>query len=456
MLLIEADISPHSRVDRSHSGFMGHLIEGAIRTVIIIVGAGLAGLTCAKVLTQAGRDVVVLDGADGVGGRVRSDRRDGYLFDRGFQVLFTAYPAVQRHLNLMDLDLKTFQPGAAIASGGKLYTITDPFRDRDLGHLAATVANPLISLGDKLRVARLRADVMGVKVAQIFGATSPDRSTFEELRARGFAQAGFIDQFIRPFYGGIFLDRDLHTSARMFLFIFKMLAEGDTVIPAAGMGTISAQLASHLTATKLQLGKRVTEVIVRNGRAAGVRLDDGSQLDADIVVLAVESPEATRLAGLDSPAIAKPVATNVVYFSSTASVYDGAQIVLNAATGATVNNVTQLTNVAPEYAPHGKHLLSVQVLGTPDVPDDVLYTRCEADLRRMFPAIPGNALTPLAIYRIPMAQFDQVPGIFAQLPANTTPTPGLFLAGEYTESSSIHGAMHSGEKAAQAILSASH
>jgi phytoene dehydrogenase-like protein len=166
--------------------------------MIIIVGAGLAGLTCAKVLREAGRDVVVVEASDGVGGRVRSDMRDGYMLDRGFQVLLTAYPAVRRHLDLPALRPQAFQPGAAIARDGKLYDITDPTRDRNLGHIAATVMNPLLSLNDKARVLALRADMARRSVAQIFGTPESGDSTItEELLARGFSQEGFISKWIR-------------------------------------------------------------------------------------------------------------------------------------------------------------------------------------------------------------------------------------------------------------------
>lgn len=423
--------------------------------MIVIVGAGLAGLTCAKVLREAGHEVMVVEAANEPGGRVRTDQRDGFLLDRGFQVLFTAYPAVRRHLHLPALDLKPFAPGATIAKEGKLYDVTDPFRDHNLGHLATTVANPLISLGDKLRVARLRGDVAKMTVPAIFQDAAPDgdRSTYEELTARGFAPAGFIDQFMRPFYGGIFLNRDLHTSARMFLFTFKMLAEGDTAIPAAGMGAIAEQLASHVPEDRFHFNASVTEILVRDGHAAGVRLESGDEIAGDAVVLATDLLTAQRLAGVDIPSAAQPVPANCVYFASDAGLYAGPKIVLNPDPNANANIVVQLTNIAPSYAPPGQHLISVGVLGAPALDDAKLIERCRANLGRLFPYADVAGLRPLGVYRIPLAQFDQPPDIFPQLPANATPTTGLFLAGEYTESSSIHGAMHSGEKAAKVVLS---
>ncbi len=422
--------------------------------MIIIVGAGLAGLTCAKVLVQAGREVLVLEAGDGVGGRVRSDRVDGFILDRGFQILLTAYPAVKRHLDVPALMPQKFQPGAAIAHDGKLYDVTDPTRDHNPAHLAATVANPLIGMNDKRRVLALRGEVTKRSVAEIFAEDrAGDRSTEEALLARGFDESGFIDHFMRPFFGGITLNRDLHTSARFFLFVFKMLAEGDAVIPRDGMGAIPQQLAAHLPEGAVRLKGPVVALVKNDQRVAGVRLGDGTVLGAEAVVVATAAPEMVKLTGIDvAPPLARAVPATCVYFASAASLYDGPRLVLNPAPNAVVNNVTQISNVAPSYAPPGQHLISAVLLGEQSDDDQHVFARARADLARIFPRAPIAELRPLAVTRIPFAQFDQPPGIYSQLPANRTPIPGLFIAGEYTESSSIHGAMHSGEKAAQAIL----
>ena len=95
---------------------------------VVIVGAGLAGLVAAKVLEQHNLDVIVLEESDGVGGRVRTDHVDGFLLDRGFQVLLTAYPELHRHLNLDALNLQLFEPGALVWRDGKGTVVGDPIR----------------------------------------------------------------------------------------------------------------------------------------------------------------------------------------------------------------------------------------------------------------------------------------------------------------------------------------
>jgi phytoene dehydrogenase-like protein len=95
---------------------------------VVIVGAGLAGLTAARVLEQRGISAVLLEASDGVGGRVRSDNVDGFILDRGFQVLLTGYPEIHRHLNIPALDLRIFEPRAIVWREGKGSVVGDPFR----------------------------------------------------------------------------------------------------------------------------------------------------------------------------------------------------------------------------------------------------------------------------------------------------------------------------------------
>lgn len=421
--------------------------------MIIIVGAGLAGLTCAKELVTAGEQVLVLEAADRIGGRVRTDmHEDGYRLDRGFQVVFTAYPAVRRHLDVDVLKQRRFEPGAILVKDGKKYEIADPLRDP--GSLAAGLLNPLISPADKLRVLRLRRDVISLSAADIFsGKGQPggqDESSEQYLRRLGFAEDGFIDAFARPFYGGIFLDRSLATSARMFQFVFKMLATGDTILPAEGMQSLPEQLAATLPEGCVRCNTRVSELLLSEGKVRGVWLASGETIEAEQVVVATESPTAAKLTGMALPTQA--VGSVCLYFAGDAQLYPERKILLNANANAFVNNAVLLTNIAPTYAPPRQHLLSATVLDTPGGDDEEIAQRCLAEMAGWFPEHDLSGWRFLAAYRIPFSQFAQRPGVYNELPDNHTPVEGLFLAGEYTESSSIHGAMHSGEKAAKEIL----
>lgn len=414
---------------------------------VIIVGAGLAGLTAARALQSRGMAITVLEASDAVGGRVRSDVVDGCILDRGFQVLFDAYPAVQRWLSLPDLELQAFDPGAIVCRAGRRSTITDPLRDWSSAWPAlwSDAATTL----DKLRILQLSLTLRGQTIRQI--RQGSDSTTLAYLQQYGF-DTQTIERFFAPFYGGIFLDRTLSTSAKCFLFDFKMLADGCTVVPKLGMGAISQQLAAGLGAdTQLRLNTAVVGLVREDHRVVGVRLRDDQVLLADAVILAVSAPVAHQLCGLPVPTDGLDTVT--LYWHGTVPLTHQKKIWLNANADAFVNNAVQLTAVASSYAPSGDHLLSATVLGIPELSDEELYERAERDLVYMLGAhAPLDAYRRLRVYRIPFAQFRQPPGIHPQLPDNRTSVPGLFLAGEYTEASSINAAMISGEKAATAVV----
>jgi phytoene dehydrogenase-like protein len=411
----------------------------------IIIGAGLAGLTCAKVLAERGVEVVVFEASDGVGGRVRTDEKSGFLLDRGFQVYFTAYPVARRHLDHGALDLRVFDPGSIIYRGRERTVLSDPLRDPkalvpSLLSDAATFSDKLRTLGLVTRITREEATAAG----ESNGAE--DVSALSYLRGRGFSQ-GFVDSFFRPFYGGIFLDRSLRTSARVLRFTFKMLATGKTAVPARGMGEIPKQLAARLPSGAVRTNSPVEKLLMEGARVAGVEAA-GEEHEADAVVVATDAPTAGRLTG---QAVPEDSVGQLCIYYVTDDLESGKKIMLNAENGGFANNAVQISDVSPLYAPRGQHLLSVVALGGFDLPDGEIYRRGIADVSRWYPEAD---LAPLAIYRVPYAQFTQPPGIHEKLPKNRTDTPGLVLAGEYTEDSSINGSMLSGEKAAEEAMRA--
>lgn len=427
---------------------MAQARQGGAEEPTIVVGAGLAGLVCARALVDADAPVRVLEAGE-IGGRVRNTLRDGYRLDRGFQVLFTAYPGARRWLNFEQLALRAFDPGAAIRHRGGWAILGDPRRDPSA--LAPALLTGVISFQDKVRTLLLSARLAGRDWDGVRTVGGQDRSTLEHLRACGFSVA-YIDRFIRPFYGGIYLDRTLATSARVFSFTFQMLALGETVVPAAGMGAITQQLADGLPANTIQTATSVRELLRDGERVVGVRTDN-AELRASRVVVATDSRSAAVLTGLDLPS--ERLASTVIYFGSDAPLVGHKKILLNPAPNAFINNAVQISNIAPEYAPPGKHLFACTVLGDPGIADEAVIARCRAELADWFGAArTGPArLTALDVIRVPFSQFVQPPGVHDTLPRNRTATPGLYLAGEFTEDSSINGSIRSGEGAAGAVLS---
>lgn len=249
----------------------------------IVVGAGLAGLTCARVLRERCVKVTAFEASDGVGGRVRTDELDGFLLVRDFQVYFNSYPVAKRHPDYAALDFRTFGPGAMIHKGSEKSVLSDPLRDPK-----ALVPSPLsgaATLGDKVRTLDLAASTFpgGISAGEEDGEA--DTSTLEYLKKAGLSGL-YIGSFFRPFYGGVLLNRALTTSARVLRFTLGMLATGRTVVPALGTGEIPRQISSRLPEVRVAGEERESDAVIatdapttggltgdaRGGRGRGMRV----------------------------------------------------------------------------------------------------------------------------------------------------------------------------------------
>jgi phytoene dehydrogenase-like protein len=411
---------------------------------IAIVGAGLAGLVCARRLVQAGRRVLVLEREERVGGRVRTTvSPDGYRLDRGFQVIFAAYPALLRHVTLTSLSPRYFSSSTAVVRDGRMLTVGHPLYDPR--SLPATLRSGLVHPRDLVAMTAL------LWQARSFGdAPLPDsdRSTRDVLQRAG-ASEHLIDDVLVPFYGGVSFDRSLSSDASFFGLVLRSLAIGRSFLPALGMQQLPEMLARDLPGDALRLGTEVERLSVEAGAVRGVVTSEG-RIDAQAVVVAAEAPVAARLTGQDTPSGQRSGTT--VYFASDRPLYTGKRTVVHAEESL-VNEVVQLTNVAPEYAPPGRHLLCANVLHTMEGRDEAIARAVQDDLRSWLPGADRTPLEVVDVVRVPYAQFAQPPGIYGRLPGPRTRTRGLYLAGEYLHSSSIQGAMRGGEMAAAAVLS---
>jgi phytoene dehydrogenase-like protein len=427
---------------------------------VVIAGGGLAGLTAACRLAEAGVDVSLFEQRGEVGGRVRTREQEGFRLDRGFQVLFAAYPAVRRELDLEALDLRRFDPGATIARAGRRSVLVDPFRDP--GSLLDSALNREVTAGDKLRTLRLRREALRGDPDSI---EADDQSIRAALFDRGFSEA-FVESFAAPFYGGITLDRSLaDTSAFVFGYTFAVLSRGATALPAAGMGAIPTQLAERAerAGATVETGREVSGV--RGGHGGEVTLDVGGEtIVADAAVVATDPATARELTAVQSiPTDARGCVTQ--YFTlPRATALDGARRLLLNPTAEGPNQVAPLSAVAPEYAPGERSLLSATYLGSPATDDGVigspesddapLAVRTREALERWYPEYDFEGMELLDTDRIAFAQFDQPPGFRETLPTVDAPGGNVFLAGDYTRWSSIQGTMASGRDAAEAVSDA--
>ncbi|MEJ2226339.1 MAG: NAD(P)/FAD-dependent oxidoreductase [Syntrophobacterales bacterium] len=408
---------------------------------VLIIGAGLAGLCCARTLYQAGISFLLLDASDGVGGRVRTDRLEGFQLDRGFQVLQTAYPEARRVLDYPALNLKPFDPGALVFFDGRLHRVADPIRQPQ--QLLSTILSPVGTLADKLRLARLRWQVSQGSIEDLLHR--PETSTLAALRNQGFSDS-MIERFCRPFYSGVFFDLELASSSRMFEFVFRMLAASDTALPAEGMGAIPAQLAAGLPPGAIRLNSPVAKV-----QEGDVVLVSGEEIQGRMAVLATDGSETARLLGKQNGFATVDCAC--LYFGADKPPVPDPILVLDGENTGPVTNLAVLSRVAPSYAPPGKSLIQATVVGNPEMSDPDLEAQSREQLFRWFgPQVNGWRL--LRIYRITRALPDQRPPTPDPFNQPVQIGPRLFLCGEYQSLSSIHWAMVSGRQAAAAIIRA--
>lgn len=407
---------------------------------VAIVGAGLAGLCCARALADRGIDTHVFEASGTVGGRVRTDVVDGFRLDRGFQVFLTAYPEAQRVLDYGALDLQPFDPGALVWTGSGFERIGDPLRRPST--LWSTLTADVGSVADKVRILGLRRAVTAGTLDALW--RRPEMTTERALRDRyGFSER-IIDRFFRPFLGGVFLDPELTSSSRAFEFYFRMFSRGDAAVPAAGMQAIPEQIARALPEGTLHLNARV-----RSAGADEIELTDGERISARAVVVATEAPEAAYLLpGFQAP---PSRSTICIYWAADEPPTRERLLVLDGTGAGPVNNVQVMSNVAPGYAAHGYALVSASVLGHPAIPDDALDAAARAQLRDWF----GDAVCGWRTVRI-----DRVLHALPDLQTLDPPERsvlwdnGVYVAGDHRRNASINGAMVSGRHAAEAVAAA--
>ncbi len=400
----------------------------------VIVGAGLAGLAAATQLQRAGCKVVVLEASDGVGGRVRTDLVDGFRLDRGFQVLLTAYPELANQFDVDALNLRCFEPGALVWNGKAMHLVGDPIRRPRT--LLKTGLAPIGSVLDKAQLLRLRIRLQRTSTPDLL--RQADVTTLAALEEQGFSSQ-MIDQFFRPFVGGIQLDPSLQTSRRMFDVILQSLFDGEAAVPAAGMGAIPEQLANQLQPGVLHLGAAAESV-----KAGEVSTVDGRRFTADKIIVAVEGPRAADLLGLP-PVDSNPA--SCVWFAADTPPITDRYIVLDGTGQGPALNISVMTNVAPEYAPNGAALIAA---ACPGINDAGIEPAVRSQLRAMWGST-VDSWRHLRTDAITHGQPTQNPPFSPKQAVSLG--DGLFVCGDHRDTASIQGALYSGRRCAEAVLS---
>ena len=406
---------------------------------VIIIGAGLAGLSCARILQKHRINYLLLDGAEKVGGRIRTDVVEGFQLDRGFQVLQTAYPDAKEILSYPDLKLKSFFPGAMIRYQDKFHRLADPFRD--LYTAAKGLFSPIGTLKDKLLVGMLRTQVAFGTLEKLL--QKPEVTTLQRLKSFGFSDV-IIDRFFKPLYSGIFLENELSTSSRAFDYNFRMMALGDICLPSEGMEAIPRQLLTMLDPAKIKLNSKVASLSENK-----VALASGETLSAPKIVLAVDQPQACKL--LEVTVAPKMKTVTTLYFSASKAPTTAPILFLNAQSSGPVMNMCVPTNVCKSYAPEGKALISCSVLKHDFASDEMLVQKVLEQMKQWF----GNevdAWKHLRTYKIINALPNQKPPLADVSSKPMQVLKGLYQCGDYGGIASIQTALQSGRLVGEALV----
>lgn len=399
---------------------------------IVVIGAGLAGLSAAVRLQEAGYHVRVFEAGDEVGGRVRTDVLDGFRLDRGFQLLNPAYPAVRAMIDLPALQLCRFW---------RVLRVVDADRTRLLGNpldspRGVTGLRPPSPAGPRDLAALLALSVRDAAAPARLLTGAADQTTERELRRWGFSKR-FVDGVLRPFLTGVFAEADLNTSARFFHLVWRSFLRAAPVLPADGIGAVPHQLADRLHPGTVLLNTRVENTSPGEARV------DGRRHTTRAVLVATDATAAADLV----PNLPTPVwkGLHTFYFRAPEAPLPEPVITVDSRRGPVVNT-TVLSNVSGTYAPAGQALISATTLLDTDhaATDDAVRTQL-AELYR-------TSTTNWDLvnhYPIPHA----LPRMTAPHRLRTPPgvAPGMYVCGDHFDTSSIQGALASGARAARAI-----
>ncbi|MFF9451985.1 NAD(P)/FAD-dependent oxidoreductase [Streptomyces flaveolus] len=446
------------------------MLEPAYQADVVVVGAGIAGLAAAHRLTSAGVTTTVLEAAQGVGGRMATEKVDGFRLDRIGQLLSTAYPELRLTPGLDGLALLPFAPGVLLHSEGRHHRAGAPAGTRGargalhtvraLASAPRAVSAPRRTLpaprvpGRPVAAPRPRTGApLGTAVDQArLGAAltrlastpaerlmaRPELPAAQALAARGLP-ARTIDGFLRPLLAALLYDPDLTTSSRCADLALRAFASGRPVLPEGGAETVPELLARTLPPGTVHTGVRVTAVATN-----AVTTAEHGVIRCRAVLVATDARAAAELLpGLRVPDF-HPV--TVVHHTTDEPPATGASLLLDADRGGPVAHTAVVSHVDPSRAPAGRALVSSTVLGP--VPSDV-DAAVRIHLARLY-GTPTGRWETLAVHHTAEAVPAMRPPHDPHRPVRLL--AGLYVCGDHRDTSTVQGALHSAHRASAAIL----
>lgn len=372
---------------------------------VAVVGAGLAGLTAARLLQDAGVDVVVLEATDRPGGRVKSDHVDGFILDHGFQVINPSYPEVVSSGALDELEFSSLPAGFRLVDADKSKKIT----------LAGALSVPG-SISEKVAFASFLAS---------------KASNRESLSDRAQAFKGLYENALKPFLRGVFLTNPDLVAADAAQKILRSFVRGRPGVPAGGVGAFSDALASQVKNLRYN-----TNVV---GISKGIVKTDSEEIHADYIIVATDGATAHRLTGLG----AAPTALySTTWYYTLNSAPEGSDLLAVQKSGIVINSVA-ISRFAQKYAPAGKTLISSTTL-TSESEASVL-----SEISQIW-KVDSSEFTFLRKYEIPFSL--PLHGVDAPLYSKFRVSEKIYFAGDHMTYPSQQGAMESGRISAEEII----
>ena len=380
----------------------------------VVIGAGLAGLNAALTLQRAGQEVVVLEATDRAGGRVASDVLDGFILDRGFQLINANYPELKQLNILEDLDFIEAPRAVSISIEGKQSFLGDPRK-----HLVSTLNARTGNLKEKLGL-----------LTYLTKSPKSGTSVASQLQALGKT----YDRVLRPFLTGVFLVDPSEVEASVGKELIQSFVTGRPGLPTDGAGALSRALAKRINEIKF-------ETRVESIKDGVVRSDNG-KFHFDNLIVATDASTAAQLLGLDQ--IATQVGCVTWYHIPDAQPTDNAYLLLDGAQAGPVVNSLVISNLVSNYAPPGKSLIS----------STTIQRASESEVRRHLSSMWGTSTQDwqlLAKYEIPAAL--PLAKVGHRLTNSVRISENIFIAGDWRESPSQNGALKSGRRAAETLIS---
>ncbi|MFE3638115.1 NAD(P)/FAD-dependent oxidoreductase [Streptomyces sp. NPDC059168] len=433
------------------------MLEPAYQVDVVIVGAGIAGLSAAHRLTSAGVTTAVLEAAPWVGGRMSTEKVDGFRLDRIGQLLSTSYPELRVTPGLGALAVRRFAPGVLLHRDGRTHRAGAPASAgsaRGALHVVRALASaprgpaagppgragaPVGGAVDQARLGTALGRIAATPVERLL--SRPELPAAQALAARG-VPARTIEGFLRPLLAALLCDPELSTSSRCADLALHAFASGRLCVPEGGAEALPELLAQTLPHGTVRTGVRVTSV-----STTSVATAEHGEIRCRAVVLATDARAAAELLpGLRVPDFHPVTVLHHTTDDPAPALATGSSLLLDADRGGPVAHTAVLSDVDPSRAPAGRVLISSTVLGTPP---DGIDTAVRIHLARLYGTSTRRWET-LAVHHTPQAVPAMRPPHDLRRPVRLL--AGLYVCGDHRDTGTVQGALHSAHRAAAAVL----